>query len=119
MEKLKGLRIFQESEDISDKIWLSVSSWDNFSRDTLGRQLARSMDSVGANIAEGYGRHGYQEHLQYLYIARGSLYETFAWLEKAGRRKLNFDRSVITKLENLLPQLNAYISYVKSKKSRN
>ncbi len=39
--------------------------------------LRRSVQSIPANIAEGYGRFYYQESIRFCYIARGSLEETF------------------------------------------
>lgn len=39
-------------------------------------QWIRSSRSVTANIAEGFGRHHHQDHLQFLRNARGSLCET-------------------------------------------
>ncbi|PIU17744.1 MAG: four helix bundle protein [Elusimicrobia bacterium CG08_land_8_20_14_0_20_59_10] len=116
MDKLKELRIFAESEEISDLIWRHVRSWDIFSKDTIGKQLVKSVDSIGANIAEGYGRHSYQEQVHFLYISRGSLFETAVWVEKAARRNLRMDKDIIKRLENFLPQLNAYVTAIKSRK---
>jgi four helix bundle protein len=42
----------------------------------LRSQLVNAAQSVSANIAEGYGRRGINEYLQFLYIGLGSLGET-------------------------------------------
>jgi four helix bundle protein len=33
-----------------------VAEWETFAKETLGKQIVRSADSVGANISEGFGR---------------------------------------------------------------
>ncbi len=49
--------------------------------DAIFLQLVRSTSSIGANIAEGYGRNNVKEYRQFLGIARGSSLETEYWLE--------------------------------------
>ena len=73
----ENLRVYQFAEDLlSDDVWSIVLEWDSFARDTIGKQLVRSTDSIGANIAEGEGRGSYQDNRRFIKIARGSLQET-------------------------------------------
>ncbi len=51
--------------------------------DFLVLQLLRAITSVGANIAEGYGRYYKKSYRQFLSIARGSCFEVEYWLEVA------------------------------------
>lgn len=50
----------------------------------LTSQMRRASSSISANLAEGYGRHGYKEKLQFYKIANGSLLEvkSFCYLSK-------------------------------------
>lgn len=55
----------------------------------IGDQMIRSVDSVGANIAEGYGRYHYLDKCRFYYNARGSLLEARHWFG------LMFERGLI------------------------
>lgn len=124
MEKtnFENLRIYQLAEELADKIWLIVEKWNNFSRDTIGKQIVRSADSIGANIAEGAGRYTFIENRRFAHIARGSLYETKYWLRRAFKRNL-LSKEQIEEIKPLIdelaPKLNAYINSLKKLKSTN
>lgn len=47
--------------------------------------MRRASSSISANIAEGYGRHGYKEKMQFYKIANGSLLETKSFCYLANR----------------------------------
>ncbi len=116
--KFEELRVYQLAEELSDIIWSIVTKWDAFARDTVGKQLVKSTDSIGANIAEGEGRGSYQDNRRFIRIARGSLQETQHWLRRAFRRRLLKDREVETLkpiLDKLAPTLNAYLRSIGSK----
>jgi four helix bundle protein len=86
--------------------------WRSVSRDTVGKQLIRAADSIGANIAEGYGRGSYQDNRRFIRIARGSLYETKFWLRRARHRELlsNEEIELLRPLMQRMPKLlNGYL----------
>jgi four helix bundle protein len=115
------LRIYRLSEKLTDEIWKIVLGWDNFARDTLGKQLVRAADSIGANIAEGCGRGTYLDNRRFVHIARGSLNETRHWLRRAFRRGL-LSTGQITLLRPMLdelgPSLNAYLRSMSQSESQ-
>lgn len=115
------LSVFKLADKVSEEIWKEVSGWDYFAKKTIGDQIARSADSIGANIAEGFGRYHFGEYLVFLYYARGSLYETQYWLGKAKRRKLidaTRYETIKKELDKLPLELNTVIKIVK-KESKN
>ena len=84
----EDLRVLKSAEEIADAVWKRVSNWEDFPKDVVGKQITRSTDSIGANIAESFGRFNFGEKLQFLYYARGSLFETKYWLNRAKVREL-------------------------------
>jgi four helix bundle protein len=109
------LRVYQLSEKLADQIWEVVIEWDNFARDTVGKQLVRAADSVGANISEGTGRGRFLDNKRFVRIARGSLNETQHWLRRAYKRRLLTPKE-IDRLKPLIdelgPTLNAYLKSI-------
>jgi four helix bundle protein len=111
----ENLRVFQLAEELADTIWNIVKGWSNLARDTVGKQLIRAADSIGANIAEGTGRYTFKDNRQFVRIARGSLNETQYWLRRAYQRQLLTKPQTETLraiLDNLPPQLNAYLNSI-------
>jgi four helix bundle protein len=111
-KSFEKLRVYELAELLADEIWKIVRKWDLFARDTVGKQIVRSADSIGANIAEGTGRGTYQDNRRFVRIARGSLYETRHWLRRAYKRQL-LSAAQVNRLkpivEELAPKLNAYL----------
>ena len=109
------LQVYQLSEKLADNVWNIVINWDSFAKDTVGRQIVRAADSIGANLAEGSGRGSLQDNRRFVRIARGSLYETIHWLRRSYLRKL-LSQAEVKKLraliEELSPKLNAFLRSV-------
>lgn len=117
--ELEDLKILQTAEGIADSVWKQVVQWDEFARDVIGKQLARATDSIGANIAESYGRFNYGEKIQFLYYSRGSLFETKYWLNRALVRKLMQPEDVkdyVSLLSSVARQLNSFVNNLKSQR---
>lgn len=111
----EALRVYQLAEQLADLIWEIVLTWQPLARDTIGKQIVHSADSIGANIAEGSGRGTYQDNRRFIRIARGSLYETRHWLRRAHARKLPTQKQVdVLKpmMDELSPSLNAYLKSI-------
>ena len=117
-KKTKGfekLEVYRLAEELADKIWQITAAWSQFAKDTVGKQIVRSADSIGANIAEGSGRGSYQDNRRFVKIARGSLYETRHWLRRAYNRKLLTEEQINQIkpiLDELAPRLNAYLNSI-------
>ena len=107
--------MYQLSEQLADRIWEIVLGWDTFARDTVGKQLVKAVDSVGANIAEGTGRGTFADNRRFVKIARGSLNETKHWLRRAFKRRLLSAKQINTVkpiIDELAPKLNAYLNSI-------
>jgi four helix bundle protein len=113
--RFQELAVYQLSEQIADAVWEIVLQWEMLARDTVGKQLIRSADSIGANIAEGSGRGSHGDNQRFVRIARGSLHETQHWLRRAFRRKLltaEQTRALQAKIDEFAPALNGYLNSI-------
>ena len=111
----ESLRVYQLSETLADEIWTIVMKWNVFARDTVGKQLVRAADSIGANIAEGTGRGTFVDNRRFVRIARGSLNETQHFLRRAYKRKLLNDKDIQALrplVDERAPKLNSYLKSI-------
>lgn len=119
--KLEDLEVYQLAEKIADQIWDICLTWDYFAKDTIGKQIVKAADSIGANIAEGYGRYSFKENLQFCYYARGSYFETRHFLRRASKRKI-LTKEQANELKKVFNpfnlKLNAYIKSMKQQLSK-
>lgn len=114
--KLDQLDIYELANELSDITWDLVKDWDYFLKDTIGKQMMRSVDSVSANIAEGYGRRTPRDRALFYVYSRGSLLEYRDWLGKVSRRGFAPEETCKTakKLaEDLYWKINRYLTHLK------
>ena len=118
---IKDLEVYRLANEISNEAWIIYDKLDWRDKKTMGDQFISAIDSVGANIAEGFGRYHYLDRNKFNYNARGSLFESLYWLETTKRRdkitEIQFSL-LEKKLINLSVKLNNYISSTKKEKLR-
>ena len=119
---LEDLRVYNKAMEIGERVWQDVGGWNYLEKDTIGKQLIRAVDSIAANLSEGYGRYHFKEEKNFAYYSRGSLYETKTWLTKAKNRNLISEQrfsEYSDSLTILAKMLNNYIKTIGSKPHSN
>ncbi len=76
VKRFEDLEVWQEARELC-KVVYEITSTDPFNHDYRFRdQMRASAGSVSDNIAEGFGREGNKEFVQFLSVAMGSCSET-------------------------------------------
>ena len=118
---IDDLKVYQLAMDMGEEIWDLVMKWNYFEKDTVGKQLVKAIDSIAANLSEGFGRYHYREKINFGYYSRGSLYESKTWLTKAKNRDLipqdDYDR-YMNEIKNIGIKLNNYIKTTSKQSSQ-
>jgi four helix bundle protein len=109
--KLNDIDTYKITFNLSNYLWDAVIKWNRIGINTVGKQFVRSVDSISANIAEGFGRYSKKDKIKFFRISFGSMYESLDWNEKAFKRKLiskkeyDYIYSELQKLPKLIYQL--------------
>ena len=91
---LNNLEVYKLARELSRKGWEVYKNMDWQIKKIMGDQFISSLDSIGANIAEGYGRYHYLDQIKFYYNARGSLREGREhWLELLMERKITDEKT--------------------------
>ncbi|HYX42636.1 MAG TPA: four helix bundle protein, partial [Pyrinomonadaceae bacterium] len=99
----ESLQVYQLAERLADEIWSIVGGWEQFAKNTVGKQIVRAADSIGANIAEGTGRGSFQDNKRFIKMARGSLNETQHWLRRVYKRSL-LSKEQVSKIKPVIDE---------------
>lgn len=116
--QLNDIEAYRIAFGLSNYIWGIVIKWDYFAKDTVGKQFARAVDSISANIAEGFGRYGKKDKINFYRYSYGSIKECFDWNEKAKIRKLLTPQQhdyIFQELQKLPLMINQLIKFTNLK----
>ena len=111
--KLEDLEVYQLARQLSKIGWEIYEPLDWQTKKINGDQFIESTDSVGANIAEGYGRFHYLDKIKFYYNSRASLQECKGyWIELLKERDKvaeenykeykNIAQKLLAKINNLI-----------------
>lgn len=99
--RAQDLSSYKLALSLSNRIWKIVAKWRYFEKNTVGMQLVRSIDSVSANIAEGFGRYSKKDKIRFYRIALASQTEVEDWLRKCSSRMLIRDDDYLNLVKEL------------------
>ncbi len=121
MFTLDNLEVYKIAKDLSRVGWTIYCIFGWQTKKIIGDQFIESTDSVGANIAEGYGRFHYLDRIKFYYNARGSLLESKHWFDLIKERKLislDQEKQYLSLFNNLSPALNGLINSLYKNKTK-
>lgn len=114
----KDLIVWQKSIDLVEAIYVLTKNLPEVEKYNLVQQLNRAAISVPANIAEGWGRESRKNYVQFLRIARGSLFELETLCTIASRLRYDLDNEILnvsSLIEEVGKMLNALIKSIRQK----
>lgn len=90
---LQELEVYRMRRRLSSMAWVIYQRLAFQQRKVWGDQMLESVDSVGANVAEGYARFHFSEKARFYYISRASLSEGVDhWIDLGFERGVVFDQ---------------------------
>ena len=98
----EDLEVYQLSIQLTKKIYQLSEKFPSKERFNITDQLIRASSSIGANIAEGFGRDTTKEFIKFLYNARGSLMEVRHFLNLSRELGYKFDSDNLFQTINIL-----------------
>ena len=110
------LNIWKEGNRLAISIYKTTKTFPKSEIFGITSQLQRASTSIPANIAEGFGRKGNKEFIQFLYQAKGSLYETQSFIlfsKDIGYIEKQQTEDLLNQYESLAKMLNSFITKVK------
>lgn len=116
--QLNDVGAYKIAFNLSNYVWGVAIKWDYFTKDTVGKQFVRAVDSMSANIAEGFGRYGKKDKIRFYRYSFGSIKESQDWTQKAWIRKLIAQEEyqyIFNELDKLPRELNSLIKFTNEK----
>lgn len=94
------LVVWQKAHHFVVDLYKLVLSFPGFEKYGLSDQMRRASVSITSNIAEGFGRQGIKEKIQFYHLAMGSLTEIRNQLYVAKDVGYISDKNLLTRLES-------------------
>ena len=73
--QLNDINAYKTAFKLSNYVWTIVIKWDWFAKKHIGGQFVEAVDSISANIAEGFGRYHKKDKIKFYRYSSGSIKE--------------------------------------------
>lgn len=123
--QLTDITCYNRSLELSNYVWDIVIKWAWFAQKTVGVQFVTAIDSISANIAEGFGRYGKKDKqsfsankIKFYYYSFGSVKESSDWNEKSNIRKILTQKQyehILNELQVLPKEIHQLIKFTMEK----
>ena len=116
--QLNDISCYKRALFLSNYVWDIVITWNWFAKRTVGIQFVTAIDSISANIAEGFGRYNKKDKIKFYYYSFGSVKESLDWNEKSKIRELlsqdQYDH-ILNELQTLPKEIHHLIKFTNEK----
>lgn len=116
--QLNDIDCYKRALALSNYVWDIAITWKWFEKHTVGVQFTTAIDSISANIAEGFGRYGKKDKIKFYYYSFGSVKESLDWNEKSRIRKLltkSQYEHILNELQTLPKEVHQLINFTNAK----
>ncbi len=116
--QLNDIGCYKRALKLSNYVWDIVVKWEWFGKRTVGIQFVTAIDSISANLAEGFGRYGKKDKCKFYYYSFGSVKESFDWNEKSKYRNLLTQEQylhILNELNELPKEIHQLIKFTNEK----
>ena len=117
----ESLEVYKKARVFRKNVYRLIRKLPTEERHALDPQMRRAAISITNNIAEGHGRYHYQENIQFMRHARGSLEEVLDDINICTDEDYAKPES-LEKLRDqgyeLLYAINRYVSYLRKQKGK-
>ncbi len=116
--QLNYIDCYKRALNLSNYVWNVVVEWNYFKKNAVGGQFVRAIDSISANIAEGFGRYSKKDKVKFYHYSFGSVKESLDWNQKANIRNMLSEKEykyILKELKALPKEVNQLIQFTNQK----
>ena len=116
--KLNDTEAYKIAFHLSNYVWNIVIKWKHFERSTVGEQFVEAVDSISANLAEGFGRFNKKDKIKFYRYSYGPMSESLDWNQKSKLRNLLAEAEynhIFIELQKLPKAINSLVLFTNQK----
>ena len=111
---IENTDLLRRVETLADAVYALVRKWDGSDQDTMGKQLVRAVDSMGANLVDGDGCGSDADSVRFFRYSRSSGREAQWWINRVVARGIeppHVCARLIEEITECVKMVNGLIRY--------